>query len=190
MTRRLALFALFALAAVPARSPAQTLQVDPAKSEIVFVSKQMGVPVAGRFRTFRAELAFDPKQPETGKARIDIDLASIDAGSADADAEVKKKAWFDTARFPQASFVSSAVRGLADGGFEVTGQMTIKGKTRTVAAPFSAKPAGAGRLFEGTFVLKRLDFDIGTGPWSDTDTVANEVQVTFRLLARPTAAAK
>jgi polyisoprenoid-binding protein YceI len=182
--------ALLALAALPAWAAAQNLQVDPARSEIVFVSKQMGVPVDGRFRTFRAELFFDPKKPETGKARIDIEVGSIDAGSPDADAEVRKKAWFDVARFAQASFASTAVKALPGGGFEVTGQMTIKGKSRTVTAPFTVKPAGAGQLFEGTFVIKRLDFDIGTGPWSDTDTVANEVQVRFKLLAQPTAAAK
>jgi diguanylate cyclase (GGDEF)-like protein len=61
----------------------------PQQSSITFVSKQMGVAVDGRFRKFAARIALDPARPETGTARIDIDLASIDTGSAEADAEVE-----------------------------------------------------------------------------------------------------
>src|SRR5258708_19244065 len=82
--------------------------VDYANSEITFVSKQMNVPVQGRFRKFTAQIAFDPKKLASAKAEIAVDLASIDTGSTDAHAEVSKKAWFNTSAFPPARFASSS----------------------------------------------------------------------------------
>ncbi|MDP1897173.1 MAG: YceI family protein, partial [Sulfurimicrobium sp.] len=84
-----------------------TLQVE--KSAIAFVSRQMNVPVDGVFRKFSALIVLDPARPEAGRAQIDIDLASIDAGSAEANDEVKGKSWFNVREFPKASFSSSSV---------------------------------------------------------------------------------
>ena len=110
-----------------------TVQLD--KSTIAFVSKQMGVPVEGAFRKFTAQIAIDPARPEAGRARIDIELASIDAGSEEANDEVKGKSWFNVREFPKASFVSSSVKALGGGRFEASGKMTIKGKTLDAARP-------------------------------------------------------
>jgi polyisoprenoid-binding protein YceI len=162
---------------------AAPLAVDLAKSEIAFVSKQMGVPVEGRFRRFTAELDFDPKKPEAGKVRLDIDTASIDAGSPEADAEVIRKPWFNVQQFPKATFVSQAVKALGGERYQVSGPLTAKGKTVNVTAPFTVKAAGGAQVFSGTFVIKRNDFGIGDGPWNDPDTVADEVQVKFRITA-------
>ncbi|HZP92925.1 MAG TPA: YceI family protein [Burkholderiales bacterium] len=172
------ILALLALAALPAA--AQT--VDYAKSEISFVSKQMNVPVEGRFDSFAAQIRFDPKKPSEGQAQIEVDLASVSTGSADADTEVKKKAWFNLAAFPTAKFVSTEVRSVGPGRFEAQGKLTIKGVTRDVVAPFTVKTAGASTVFEGVFPLMRLQFNVGEGAWSDTETVADEVQVRFRIV--------
>ena len=51
----------------------------PAQSDISFVSKQMGVPVEGRFKRFDAQMAFDPKKPDTAKIAFNID-PTIDVG--------------------------------------------------------------------------------------------------------------
>ena len=48
---------------------------------------------------------------------------------------------------------------------------------------------GNSATFEGSLMLKRADFAIGEGMWADFGTVANEVQVKFRLVATATAAA-
>ena len=82
-----------------------------------------------------AQISIDPARPEAGHARIEIDLASIDAGSTEANDEVKGKSWFNTREFPKASFVSSAVKALGGGRFEAAGKMTIKGKTWSRAHP-------------------------------------------------------
>ncbi|WP_291986227.1 YceI family protein [Candidatus Accumulibacter sp. ACC007] len=160
------------------------------KSTLHFVSRQMGVAVDGRFRKFSATLAFDPARPAAATARLDVDLASVDAGSPDADDEVVGKPWFNVKLFPTASFVSTAIRPLGGDRFELVGKLTIKGKTQEVSAPFTFRQDGGYGVFDGAFVLKRLDFGVGDGVWSDVSTVANEVQIRFHIVASPTASGK
>jgi polyisoprenoid-binding protein YceI len=179
------LAALLSLGTTPSSVSAAPLAVDLAKSEIVFVSKQMGVPVEGRFRKFGVQLDFDAKKPEASKAALEVDVASIDAGSAEADGEVIRKPWFNAAQFPKAVFNSTSVKSLGNNRYELTGPITIKGKSRTVTTPFTVKAVGATQVFEGTFILNRSDFGIGDGPWNDPETVALEVQVRFRFVATP-----
>jgi polyisoprenoid-binding protein YceI len=157
--------------------------VDLVHSGLEFVYKQMGVVVDGRFKKFGVQFAFDPARPTAAKASIDIDLASVDTGSSEGNDEVAGKQWFNTKAYPNARFVSTAVKALGGNRYEVTGQLTIKGRTREVTAPFTFAAQGNGASFDGTFVLKRADFAIGEGPWADFDTVANEVQIKFHVLA-------
>lgn len=155
--------------------------LDAQHSNLSFTSKQMGVPVEGSFKKFTMQIAINPARPETGSARIDIDLASIDAGSTDANEEVAGKAWFDSKHYPNASFVSSGINSLGNGRFEVTGKMTIKGKTLDIKAPFTLKQQASALIIDGLFPLKRLDYGIGSGIWADTSVVNDEVQIRFHF---------
>lgn len=153
----------------------------PAQSDISFVSKQMGVPVEGRFKKFDAQVTFDPAKPEASKMAFTIDVASASFGAPETDAELPKAAWFNTAKFPQATFQSSAVKGAGPGKIEVTGKLSIKGNVRDVVVPVTLTQAGPTTTATGTFVLKRLAFKIGEGEWTDTSMVADDVQVKFKL---------
>ena len=153
----------------------------PAQSEIVFVSKQMGVPVEGRFKKFDAQLAFDPAKPEASKIAFTVDVASATLGVPETDAELPKATWFNTSKFPQATFQSTAVKGLGGGKFEVSGTLGIKGATRNVVVPVVVTQAGATTNATGTFSLKRLAFQIGQNEWADTSMVADDVQVKFKF---------
>lgn len=152
-----------------------------AKSQIKFSGKQMGVGQDGKFTKFSAKVNLDPKKPEAGRADITIDLANIDLGSEEANTEVIRPAWFDTAKFPQAKFVSSSVKSVPGGKFEMRGKLTIKGTTKEVLVPFTLKETGGTTTAEGTIEIKRLDFKVGDGVWADLETVANEVQIRFLL---------
>ncbi|NMG44392.1 polyisoprenoid-binding protein [Aromatoleum toluvorans] len=158
-------------------------QVQPAKNRIDFVFKQMNVPVNGYFKKAKVDLAFDPAAPAKSTVRLDLDLASIDAGSSDANTEVVGKPWFDVKAFPTATFVSSSVKPLGGDRYEMTGKLTIKGKTRDVTTPVTVKQNGNTATFDGAFTLKRLEFAIGDGTWSDTSIVADEVKVSFHVEA-------
>ena len=193
MSRAAIVFAAAALLCAGAQA-AEFNAVQADKSRITFVSKQMNVPIEGRFGKFAAQIGFDPARPEAGRAQIEIDLNSIDAGSDDANTEVKRKAWFDTQNFPSAKFVAGSVKALGGGRFEAVGKMTIKGRTLDLAAPFTFKQEAAAGRFDGSLTIKRLAFGIGEGPWSDTSTVADEVVVKFSFLvaaaAQPAAPSK
>jgi polyisoprenoid-binding protein YceI len=76
----------------------------PAQSDIAFTSRQMGVPVDGRFKKFGAQIAFDPKKPEASKIAFTIDLGSVSLGAVEAETELAKSDWFNTKAFPQAFF--------------------------------------------------------------------------------------
>ncbi|OYW35716.1 MAG: polyisoprenoid-binding protein [Hydrogenophilales bacterium 12-61-10] len=157
--------------------------VLPKQSAISFEFRQMGVPVAGGFKRFATQMVFDPAKPEAASARIEIDLASIDAGSVEADEESASKLWFNRSAYPKAVFTSSQIRALGNNRYEMRGTLTLKGKSRPMVVPVTYRPGQNAATFDGAFVLKRLEFGIGEGMWSDVATVANEVQVKFRIAA-------
>ncbi|MFM2348873.1 MAG: hypothetical protein RL654_3626 [Pseudomonadota bacterium] len=166
------------LAAAPG---ALAQQVVPASSEIAFVSKQMGVAVEGKFRKWSAQITLDPKKPEAGKVAFTIDTGSASFGVPETDAEVGKAPWFNAAKFPQATFTSSAIKALGGGRFEVRGKLTVKGVAQDAVVPVAVTQSGAASTATGAFTIKRLDFKIGEGEWADTSMVANDVQVKFKL---------
>jgi polyisoprenoid-binding protein YceI len=153
------------------------------KSSVTFNYKQMGVAMDGKFKKFSSQLSFDPAKVAAAKATIDIELASIDTGSSDADQEVVGKAWFNTAAFPKAVFVSSQIKQTAPNQYQVVGKLTIKGQTKEISFPLKHTPQATTGQFAGGFTLHRADFLIGEGMWAKFDVVANDIQVNFQLTA-------
>lgn len=168
--------------AAAAAGAQQGPKLVPAGSEIVFVTRQLGVPVEGRFTRFSAQITFDPAQPEAGRVVLDVDTRSATLGTPELDSELPKPGWLDSAKQGQAHFESQRIRVLGKGRFEAAGRLTIKSATRDVAVPVALAPAPGGAVASGSFVLKRLDFRIGDGEWSDTSVLADDVQVKFRLV--------
>ena len=156
---------------------AQAATLVPAKSDLSFTFKQMGVPVDGKFTKFDAQLDFDAKKPEAGKIAFTVDLGSVSLGDASFDAELAKTPWFDTKRNGRATFVSTGIKPTGSGKYDVAGKLTIKGASRDVVVPITV---GAG-VASGSVAIKRLDFKIGDGEWADTSMVANDVTVKFKL---------
>lgn len=177
---RILLLPVFLALALPVEAQAPR-KIDASKSYIRFVTRQMNVPVEGRFRRFDATVAFDPARPEATRAEFEVDLASIDLGNEEGETEARRKAWLSVDAYPKARFVVSAVKSTGPGRFLATGPLTIKGISQPVSATFSLAEASGLRTVEGQFSLKRLQYKIGDGPWADTETVADEVVVRFRF---------
>jgi polyisoprenoid-binding protein YceI len=158
------------------------------KSEIRFVTKQMGANVEGRFRKWRANVDFRPKELAKSKAEFEIDLVSIDLASEESEAEARRPLWFDTARFPVAKFVSTGMKELGGDRYEIRGTLSIKGTARDIVVPVAVRRDAAGNsVAEGQFVVRRREFGIGEGQWADPDAVANEVAVRIRMVLPPLA---
>jgi polyisoprenoid-binding protein YceI len=172
-----------ALSGVALIANAAPLKTDVAHSSVSAVFKQMNVPVESNFKRFNAQIDYDAAHPEKASARVDIDTASFDMGQADYNKEIAKKEWFNSAQFPKASFISSSIKPAGSGKLNVTGKLTIKGKTADVSFPLSVKPEGGKQVFEGQLPIKRLAFNVGEGEWQDTSMVADEVIIKFRVAA-------
>ncbi|GKS88316.1 MULTISPECIES: YceI family protein [unclassified Acidovorax] len=174
----LALASTTLLAAAPAFAQQKLV---PEQSEITFVSKQMGVPVEGKFKKFDAQVAFDPAKLATSKIAFTVDTGSATLGVKESDAELPKATWFNVPKFPQATFQSTAIKALGAGKYEVAGKLSIKGATQDVTVPVTLAQSGATTTATGAFAIKRLAFKIGENEWADTSMVADDVQVKFKL---------
>ena len=179
--RLLTLTGVVGLALISSTAMAQQ-KLLPAQSEIVFVAKQMGVPVGGRFRKFDAQISFDPSKPESSKMAFTVDMASASRGAPEVDAELPKPVWFNVPKFGQASFESTLVRRVGPGKIEVQGPLSIKGAAQTLQVPVQLSQSGGVTTAVGSFALKRLAFRIGDKEWADTSMVADDVQVRFKLV--------
>ena len=173
---------IFAATAITAQA-VEYKAIQPEKSKVTFQYKQMGVAMDGQFKKFNAQLNFDPAKPAAAQAQIEIELASVDAGSSDADDEVVGKSWFNAKAFPKATFVAKQIKATGANQFEVSGVLTIKGKTQDIKFPLKYAPQGNAAVLSGGFVMRRGDFAIGEGIWSKFDVVANDIQVNFQLTA-------
>ena len=175
--------AITALALQAHAAPYQA--IVPAKSSVTFSYKQMGVAIDGRFKKFAAQVNFDPAKADAAKASFEVELASVDAGSSEADDEVVTKSWFNAAAFPKATFVAKQFKQTAPNQYEVSGTLSIKGQSREVKFPMKHTAQGKDGVLTGGFTLKRGDFNIGEGMWAKFDVVANDIQVNFSLTAQP-----
>ena len=180
-TSSIALLTLSAAALSFSGSALAQQKLIPAQSEISFVTKQMGVPLDGHFKKFDAQISFDTAKPDAAKIAFTLDSGSATLGAPESDAELPKAAWFNVAKFPQATFQSASVKALGGGKYQVTGKLTIKGNIKDIDVPVALTQANGVTTATGQFALKRLAYKIGEGEWADTSMVADDVQVKFKL---------
>jgi polyisoprenoid-binding protein YceI len=170
--------ALLALAATAADAP-----LNAAKSTVSASFTQMKVAVDAPFKRFSGTVDFDAARPAQARAHIEIDTASFDLGDEDYNSEVRKPAWFDSAKFPKASFDASGLKPLGGGKFEAAGRLSLKGKTQALTVPVTVRSEGGGDVFDGSVTISRAYFNIGDDEWKDT--VADQVSVKFHIVVSP-----
>jgi polyisoprenoid-binding protein YceI len=154
--------------------------VNLSQSSLVATFKQQNAPVDAEFKRFSGSVVYDPAKPTATTATLNVDMNSLDVGDDDTDAEVRKPAWFDSARFPQATFHSTAVKPGAGGHFDAVGTLAIKGKSQTITVAVTVQRIGGANAFDGRFALSRKAFGIGDPTW---DSVLDDtVWVRFHLL--------
>ncbi|MDP3856552.1 MAG: YceI family protein [Stagnimonas sp.] len=174
--RSLATLALLIFtAAVPA-----ALAIDAAKSTVTATFRQMNVPVDGEFTKLAGSISFDPAHPEAASARIEIETAGFDLGMDDYNAEVRKPEWFDSARHPKASFVSSGFKALGADRYLASGKLSIKGKTIAISLPVTVRREAAVTVFEGSLPVSREAFGIGDPGWNEV--LDDSVSLRFHLV--------
>jgi polyisoprenoid-binding protein YceI len=175
---------LLGLLGLSLAASAAVLKTDPAKSSVSAVFKQMNVPVEAKFKKHTIVIDYNAATPDASRATVDIETASLDVGDVEMNKEVAKKEWFNSAQFPKASFVSSAIKSAGAGKLNVTGKLTIKGKSADVSFPITVKTEGGKQVFDGALPIKRLAFNVGDGEWKDTSMVADEVTIKFHVVGQ------
>ena len=172
--------------APPTASAAQ--KIVPAQSEVSFVSKQMGVPVQGKFERFDGQVNIDPARPESGRVSFTVDLSSVAIATAEAVAELKKPDWFGVAKFPAATFQSSSIKSLGNNRIDVIGKLTIKGITRSVDFDLAFHGTSVFPMDESTHAgflatatINRSDFNVSYGIPLAADEV--NIRIDAQLIA-------
>lgn len=175
---------IFSLAVLitPMAFATEYTQIQPENSRIAFNYQQMGVSMAGAFQRMSAPiLSLDPSKPEAARAVFEVDISSIDTGSADNDAEAVGKAWLDSQTFKTARFEMTRLTALGGNRYDVTGTLTIKGHSQEMTTPATLTENGKTAVLEGNFSLDRTQYAIGEGEWAAADIVAPNVTVRFSV---------
>lgn len=171
-------------AARPATAAAPAWTVNKAASSIRFKSAFSGTAFEGAFTRWDAQINFDPKNLGASKATITIDLASAATGDRDRDESLPTADWFNTARFPRATFTTTAIRDLGGGRYQAVGALNLKGVSKPVTLPFTLAITGDQARMNGQVVIRRNDFGVGQGQFAGADTVPFEVTVTVAVNAK------
>lgn len=144
---------------------AGTWVIDPVHSEVGFSVRHLMVSkVKGTFRTFSGSITVGT-DPLESKVEATIEMASIDTRDEARDNHLRSSDFFETDKYPQMTFVSTAVKP-AGSDFSVTGDLSIHGVTRTVelALEFNGvgpDPYGGQRAgFSASTEISRNDFGI------------------------------
>jgi polyisoprenoid-binding protein YceI len=150
------------------------------KSSVKFSIRNFGINTGGTFKGLEGDIQFDKANPEKTVFDISISATTINTGNDSRDNHLRKEEYFNVAQFPKISFKSAKVSSTGSGGYQVTGQLSIRGITKTIAFPFKASPDADGYLFEGSFQLNRRDFKVG----GNSMVLGDNVTVTLSVFAK------
>ena len=142
--------------------------IDAVHSGVSFQISHVGLAyIHGRFDDFSGNFTIDTSDPTKSAFSLSIKSESVDTNNSKRDDHLRSPDFFNVKQFPTISFTSTSVKPI-DGGYEVTGDLTIHGATKPVT--FSLKggasaefPKGVSRTGFSTsqIVVKRSDFGVG-----------------------------
>lgn len=153
-------------------------------SALGFSASYQGESFEGRFAKFTPQIRFDPAKLADSRFDVVIDLASASTNNDERDALLKGEDFFNSGKWAQARFVASSFRALGGNRYAADGDLSLRGVSKPVTLTFTWTP-GAKPVLAGEAALKRLDFGVGGGDWTDTGLIPNEVKVKTRLVLAP-----
>jgi polyisoprenoid-binding protein YceI len=115
--------------------------IDAAHSSVGFKVRHFFAKTTGNFRQFEGTIHFDPAQPEKASVQATIQATSIDTANDDRDKHLRSADFFDVEKFPTLTFQSTKVEKKGE-ELLVTGDLTIKGVTKSVTFPIEFHGAG------------------------------------------------
>lgn len=187
MKTKLLLLSMLALAgSPPPRAAVSCWQAGPPRSTLEFSGRQAGAPAKGRFDKFAVIFCFN-KTSVSGKLQVTVNTASVDTNNDTRDEILRSKNFFDTEKYPTATYTASSFTALGPNRFLAHGTLSIRGIAKSVPVDFSFQPSTgkAAAVAKGQTTINRSDFKVGQGRWSATRWVGAQVKLAFNLaLAR------
>ncbi|MGH6871751.1 MAG: YceI family protein [Rhizomicrobium sp.] len=154
--------------------------VDTARSRLEFSVDWSKQPLTATFKSWKADIEFDPDDLAHSKAGVTIDIGSEASGEPENDDAIKSAQGMAADKFPQARFVTTAIRFKGGNTYVATGTLALHGLTRPVKLPFNLVIAGNTAHMTGVATVMRTDFGIGD---KSQDPVALPVTVNVDLWA-------
>jgi polyisoprenoid-binding protein YceI len=189
MTRLLARIAApFALGAALFATPAVAADysVDGVHTFANFAVQHLGAGFShGRFNKISGSLSFDEANLATAKLSLEIDAASVDTNNAKRDDHLRGPDFFNVKQFPKITFESTAWKKIGDKAYEVTGNLSLHGVTKSITVPVTH--TGTGKGFKGEtlqgfvtgFSVDRTEYGVSWKP----EVLGTEVKLNFSLEA-------
>jgi polyisoprenoid-binding protein YceI len=162
-------------------------QLDPYHTQVEFAAKHLGMmTVRGHFADIASTADIDPDHLEKMHLEVTIQAASIKTHNETRDNDVRGESFLDTDNFPVMTFTSTGVEWAGDDRYTVTGDLTIKGNTRSVAlqmtrlGEFNDPMMGHRIGYSGHTKIKRKDFGLTFNPVLDGRfVVSDEIDITL-----------
>lgn len=164
-----------------------TYVLDTSHANVIFNIAHMGFShYFGRFNTMNATLAFDAKDLEKSTLNVTVDVDSIDTNNATLEGELRSSQWFDTTKYPTATFTSTRVERTGETTGKVHGDLTLHGVTRPVVLDVTFNGAGVKPMvniealgFSAQTTIRRSDFGIPNGIPMVGDLVTLSIETEF-----------
>jgi len=174
--------------AAPVASPSaaargQKYVITPQNSKLEFVASQVTGQHKGSFGDFSGEIDFNGT-PDQSRVNLTIKSNSITADDPDLTKHLKTADFFDVAKFPEGSFVSTAIKAGGEGGAShtVTGNLTLHGVTKSITFPATINVTPDAATVDSTFSVNRKDFGLNY-PGAADNAIRDNVVLTLHVRA-------
>ena len=145
MKTRFAALAVAVALASPALA-ADTYQFDKAHTTVGFQVRHIFTMLGGKFQDFSGTIKVDRAKPESSSVEFTIQAASIFTNEPKRDEHLKSPDFFDVASHPTITFKSTSVKPAGDNAYQVTGDLTMRGVTKSITIPVTLPRRGEGPL--------------------------------------------
>ncbi|HEY2460551.1 MAG TPA: YceI family protein [Candidatus Acidoferrum sp.] len=188
--KRTALISAVAIClSLPAVAATSNWQIDPAHSAAQFSVRHLAIStVRGSFSGVKGTVIFDDKDVSKSSVEVTIDMNTVDTREPARDKDLKTDKFFDVAQYPTMTFKSTKVEQTAPGKLKVTGDLTIRGVTKSVvldvdgpAAPVTDPWKNQRSAATATTKINRQDFGVKWNATMDNGgvVVGDEVSITL-----------
>lgn len=169
MFKRLLVTAALAAATFNASAAGVTYRIDPTHTNVIASWSHFGYSnPSANFGGVDGTLVYDAADVSKSSVQVTLPLSGLNAFSDKFNAHLNSGDFFESARFPAATFKSTKVEAAGDGKLKVTGNLTIKDITRPVVLDVTLNGSGEHPMrkvqaigFDATATVKRSDFGIG-----------------------------